>query len=134
MGIKAAIRSILLNDVTINGAVGTRVSPVLSGTTAVLPRIVYARTGGDDSIHLLGVSSLRYDDFNFSVLANTADEADDISENIRVLFGSIINTTYEGVYVQRFNIGSISDVFEIVDGREKPVYEVLMSFRIAYHA
>lgn len=132
MGIKAAIRSILLAEPSISGVVGTRVSPVLSGTTAVLPRIVYVRTGSESTNHNLGTLSLRFDNFNFSVMADSSDACDSLTEDVRASLEAIINETHSGIIIHRCLFRLLSETHQFFEGREKPVYESMMMFEVSY--
>jgi hypothetical protein len=131
MGIKAAIRSILLAEPSISGAVGARVSPRISKTGDILPRIAYNINGQDLSYHLTGLGSWQLDRFNLSIYAATSDQADEISEYIKDAFHAVADESTNGVIIRRLMMQAISEAHQM-DSSEKPVYELTQSWEVSY--
>ena len=132
MAIKAAIRNLIINDVTLSGLVGTRVSPVIAKTGDALPRVSYLRTNTDQEYHLTGSAGLRVDSFNIVINSNSSDECDTISERIKIVLEPVINATHDTTYIHRFYLDSSNEGEYLAEGREKPIYEVIHNWRVSY--
>jgi hypothetical protein len=135
MGIKQAIRSLVLGESTISDLIGTKLYATIAETRAQLPYIAYERTSSESmSVTLGAVGDLRKDRFAFQVNTNTSLEGDNIAEALRVFLESQYLVSPEGVPISRFYFSSQSEGEYLPEGREKPIYEVVQNWEVVYNA
>ena len=132
MAIKQAIRDIIINDATLSGLVGTRVSPRISKTGDTLPRVCYLRTNTDVEYYMGGTSTLRFDSYNIIITGDSSDECDTISERVKIVLESALNETQDSTYIHRLYMESSNEGHYYPDGREKPIYEVIQNWKVSY--
>lgn len=133
MAIKPAIRNLLINDVTLAALIGSRVSPRISKTGDILPRVTYLRTNVEDDVHLTGASSLRTDSFNIIVDSDSSDECDLISERIKALLETVLNQTEDTTFIRRCILKSQNEGHYYPEGREKPLYDTIQNWDVVYN-
>jgi hypothetical protein len=132
MGIKAAIRAVLLADIDMALLIGNRISPRISKTGDVMPRISYVVNGREPSYHLNGVGSWQLDNFNLAIHSNTSDQCDEISAMVKEIFHAVADVTGQDVTIRRFMLQTSSEAHQD-DGAEKPVYELIQSWEVSYY-
>jgi hypothetical protein len=132
MGIKAAIRSVLLADADLVVQIGNRISPRIAKTGDIMPRISYVVNGKDPSYHLDGVGSWQLDNFNLAIHANSSDQCDEISSMVKEIFHAVRDVIGQGVTIRRFMLQASSEAHQD-DSTEKPVYELIQSWEVSYY-
>ena len=132
MAIKQAIRDLILGDSSLLALLGNRVSPRISKTGDTLPRLAYLRTSLEQGIYLVGTSTKRDDDFNIIIDSNSSDEADLIASDLRALFQSVASTVSNGVTIRRIYVNPQTESHYYPEGREKPIYQILIPIGVSF--
>jgi hypothetical protein len=117
-GIERAIFSILTDDVTVSGLVGTRVFPVYVPQNANMPCITQQQLSGPRDNTLDGPSGLVDARFQINCWGSTYIEADDVFEAVRKALSGFLGTVL-GVEIQSSDVEDEGDLTAIKAGVDK---------------
>tara|TARA_R110000744_G_scaffold282777_2_gene394394 strand:- start:2217 stop:2627 length:411 start_codon:yes stop_codon:yes gene_type:complete len=129
MEIGKAIYNILSNNVSITGAVGTRIFPNVAPQTTALPFIIYDVNGVQPNDTKDGVSTLDTNDVMISCYSETYSEASRIAQYIRVAMDRIPEGSYGGEQIQSSQFQSYNDIFDNTSG-DAGIYRKALDFEI----
>ena len=129
MEIGKAIYNILSNNVSINGAVGTRIFPNVAPQTTIFPFIIYDVTGVEPNDTKDGPSTLDTNIVMISCYSETYLQASDLAQKIRIAMDRINEGTYGGEQIQSSQFQSYNDIFDDTSG-DAGIYRKALDFEI----
>jgi hypothetical protein len=123
MAIRAAIRSLLLDDPTLFALVGERVHPMIAATDSDLPFIVYSKYTEDLEYDMTTYQENKNIGFEFVCVSGDYSESIAIKDSVLRVLDAVQNTQVDDVIITKIYQRSESESQTYIEGREKPIYE-----------
>ena len=110
--IEAALRALVLADVTVSGTIGTRLYPLETPASGSLPAIVYRRISGPEDYSQDGESGLRRPRFQWDCQARTYAAANALAYALRDAISGYTGTT-SGVEIDGIFVENVLDAYRM---------------------
>lgn len=131
MAAEKVIRSVLANDATVSGLVGTRIRPRVAKAKETLPYVVFELTAADPWFAADGPTGTGVFTYEFRCFAATPLGATDLQNAVRIALDHLPETTVEDQTVLVTTVIGRSEAEEFRDeASQKPVFETELEMNI----